>query len=321
MSFWRLTSCTRVAVSRRAAVPSRRFQTVGGHISRRCISTGVVSQEVQVSDDIFLDPKRWVGLPPARIIDLYWERKVKLGLAYRPTKEELDALLTTSEYTGVSPKEIRKLYEQKTETVTSSVRYSKDDLKYGLRPFQFDELPSPAQDELANRHEENFYKKLAAFELPLLVQYRQEYKPPRDTDVVSYRYTSYFGEEHPNSRKVVLSVKTRNLGLDSKQLHKFQLLARTRYDFQTDTFKMSSDKFPESAQNARYLNDVFNRLLDESRDLSEDDFADVPLDTRHITAKNLRKRSTKGFEFPKEWNRPEDAPAQKVNMLGKVLDR
>ena len=184
---------------------------------------------------------------------------------------------------------------------------------YKPTPFLFDELPSQAQTLVQQHREQRFYNRLAAYELPKLVQYRQEYRRPSPkTNPVTYRYTTYIGEDHPNSRKVVLSLKTKDLGLTEKEVHKFRLLARTRYDHTTDIFKMSTDRHPEAAQNARYLSDVLQRLIKEAKDVS-DDFADVPLDTRHIVARNLR-RKTRDYKFPEEWKRPQDAPKEMVNV-------
>ncbi|CAR24158.1 mitochondrial 37S ribosomal protein mS35 [Lachancea thermotolerans CBS 6340] len=275
-------------------------------VTNSAVKTGSIATE------LYLEPSKWRALKPEQIFSLYQERVVRLGSEYKPCKEELDALLSTAETTGVSPKTIRNIYyggEQAAYDATGA--NIEDDFKPS--PFMFDDLPSQAQALVQQHREQRFYNRLAAYELPKLVQYRQEYKrPSQKTHPVTYRYTTYIGEEHPNSRKVVVSLKTQQLGLNDKEVHKFRLLARTRYDHTTDIFKMSSDRYPEAAQNARYLSDKLQALIKEAKDTS-DDFSDVPLDTRHTTARNLR-RKTRGYKFPEEWKRPQDAPKEMVNV-------
>lgn len=269
------------------------------------------------SNELFLNPSAWKGLEPQRIIELYWERKTKLGSAYEKNEDELNALLSTADFSGIPKPEIKKIYNDK-NIGNFRVNLNKDVLKYGLRPFQFDELPSAAIDIVEEHREQRFYNRLAAYELPLLAKYRQEYKKPSSRAYpITYRYTSYLGEDHPNSKKVVVSVYTKDLGLGTKELHKFRLLARTRYDHQSDLFKMSSDKFESAAQNARYLHDILQRLIAESKDLT-DDFSDIPLDTRHTIAKNLRKKRH-NYEFPEEWKRPQDAPIETVDLTKSLI--
>ncbi|CAI4038051.1 hypothetical protein SMKI_04G3900 [Saccharomyces mikatae IFO 1815] len=271
------------------------------------------------SADLFMHPEKWKGLPPQKILELYWERMARLGSEYKPNKDELNALLTTSEYSEVPANDIKKLY-YRGEQGAIDIKGGSVNRDNSLRPFMFDELPSQAQELVAQHREQRFYNRLAAYELPLLAQYRQEYKrPSAKTHPVTYRYTSYIGEDHPNSRKVVLSVKTDELGLEERSLHKFRVLARSRYDHITDIFKMSSDKFEQASQNARYLHDILQKLLAESKDLTKDDFSDVPLDTRHTIAKNLRKKK-RDYKFPEHWKRPEDAPKKKFNIVDQLLD-
>lgn len=269
-----------------------------------------------ISPNLYLEPTKWKGLPSDTIFALYQERIVKLGSHYKQCDAELEALLSTSEDTGVLKRDIRKIYYNGEKGAADIIGGSLQD-NYSPRPFMFDELPSQAQDLVAQHREQRFYNRLAAYELPLLAQYRQPYKKlAAKTHPVQYRFTTYLGEDHPNASKVVLQAKTQDLGLNSKELHKFRLLARTRYDHLTDIFKMSTSKFPEPAQNARYLNDTFQKLLKESKDLTED-FSDVPLDTRHTLAKNLRKKRH-NYVFPEEWKRPEDAPKAKLDIVSQI---
>lgn len=288
--------------------------------SRPLLNKPAVEIAHSTHPNLYLEPIKWKGLPTEKIFHLYRERIVKLGSRYKPCEEELQALLSTSDDTGVLKRDIRKIYYNGEQ---GAVDISGGSLKdnYSPTPFMFDELPSQAQDLVAQHREQRFYNRLAAYELPLLTQYRQEYRrPSHRTHPVEYRFTTYIGEEHPNARKVVLKTKVSDLGLNEKQKHKFCVLATTRYDATTDIFRMSSDRYPEAAQNARFLNDVFQRLLRECKDMS-DDFSDVPLDTRHTQAKMLRKRR-KDYQFPEEWKRPQDAPKSKfrfVEMLSQNL--
>ncbi|CAI4056888.1 hypothetical protein SUVZ_02G2980 [Saccharomyces uvarum] len=272
-----------------------------------------------LSADLYMHPEKWKGLPPQKILELYWERMARLGSEYKPNNDELNALLTTSEHSDVSSNNIKKLY-YKGEQGAIDIKGGTISRDNSLRPFMFDELPSQSQELVAQHREQRFYNRLAAYELPLLAQYRQEYKrPSAKTHPVTYRYTNYVGEEHPNSRKVVLSVKTEDLGLEVKSLHKFRILARSRYDHITDIFKMSSDRFENASQNARYLHDILQKLLAESKDLTKDDFSDVPIDTRHTIAKNLRKKKH-DHTFPEDWKRPEDAPKKKFDIVDQLLN-
>lgn len=267
-----------------------------------------------VGGSLYMEPKKWIGKEPQQILDLYWERMVKLGKRYQRSPEELEALLSTSDHTGVSKRDIRILYERGERGLVDTSEPPRRPLN-GLRPFEFDELPSAAQDLVAQHREQRHFSRLAAYELPLLVRHRKPYKPvDRKTHPISLRFTTYVGEDHPNSRKVTMQCKVSDLPLDDRQAHKFKLLARTNYDHVTDIFKKSCEKFEEAQQNASYLRDVLQRLLKESHDLADDDFSDVPLDTRHTTAKYLRKKR-KNFEFPEHWKRPQDAPQPTINLF------
>lgn len=148
------------------------------------------------SADLYMHPEKWKGLPPQRILELYWERMARLGSEYKPNKDELNALLTTSEYSNVPVNDIKKLYHRG-EQGAIDIKGGNVNRDNSLRPFMFDELPSQAQELVAQHREQRFYNRLAAYELPLLTQYRQEYKRPSpESHPVTYRYTSYVGEEH-----------------------------------------------------------------------------------------------------------------------------
>ncbi|AMD19019.1 HBR118Cp [Eremothecium sinecaudum] len=289
---------------------SRYNSAVAAAVSSASESTG--------SMDMYKYPRKWHGMGTKQLLKLHNERKARLGHLYEPTQEEFTALIPSAIDLGFSTEEFKKLYftpEEKLE-----MENQKGDKKLDFdQPdtFKFDELTSQAHLLVHQHREQRYYNRLAAYELPLLVQHRQEYRrKDTSTHPLKYRYTTYIGEDHPNSRKVVLSVKTADLNLNEKELHKLRLLARTRYDHITDEFKMSSDRFANAAQNAQYLSKTFQKLLKEARDMT-DDFSDIPLDTRHTIAKNLRKKK-RGYEFPEEWKRPQDAPKKVVDLITKL---
>ncbi|CCE65440.1 hypothetical protein TPHA_0L00830 [Tetrapisispora phaffii CBS 4417] len=281
-----------------------------------------------VSGDLYLNPAQWIGLPSEQIFQLYRERVVRLGSNYVQSKDELDALKSTSKDSDVPPHVIERLYKQgEAAAIDLSGGVSKP--KFDPMPFEYNELPTPAQDLVEQHREQRFYNRLAAYDLPLLVQFRKDYNPEKKLNPQQYpaiyRYTTYLGEpEHPNNRKVSLQIKTKNLleskSLTEQQLHVFRLLARTRYDHLTDTFKMSSDKFPEAEQNAKYLNSVLSKLIAESKNPENKDLIDVPLETSHTVAKNLRKsnKGSKNYIFPEEWKRPQDAAKAKFDFVSKI---
>ncbi|CAL9731347.1 small ribosomal subunit protein mS35 [Monosporozyma unispora] len=300
-------------------------------VTRLDLSVRWVSNNATIPSNLFLSPGEWKNLPPNTILQLHEERKFKLGPNYQPNVDELEALYSTSDFTGQTKNQIKQTYQSHWAANISKKgrqkhikvkKYSPNELKHGLRPFQFDDLPTSVQEDLDDIKETRYYQRIAAFELPQLIKFRQEYKPvDMKQNPITYKYTTYMGEEHPNSKKVVLSCRTSELGLNDKQLHKFKLLARTRYNFETDQFKMSSEKFNEPLQNAHYLHDIFQKLINESKDLSMETFEDIPLDTRHIKSQNLRKRKNgKTYKFPEEWNRPEDAPKEMINILKEIFN-
>ncbi|KAK9247215.1 mitochondrial ribosomal subunit protein-domain-containing protein [Lipomyces tetrasporus] len=176
--------------------------------------------------------------------------------------------------------------------------------------FKYDDLPPIAHMKLDEHRVKRMYNRVAAWEMPNLRQMATEFVPRnmKQKEVFEFRYTSLMGQEHESEAKVVVQCNAREVA-DSffgvgeekkKRLHKFKLLCGARYNYTTDTVRMSCENFPNSIQNKQYLVDTLKRLLKESRDLSKDTFEDIPLDTRHV------KRKAKTAQFPKEWARPQD---------------
>ena len=142
--------------------------------------------------------------------------------------------------------------------------------------------------------------RLAAWEMPLLSSLSKPFeKPSRTASPLRWRYTTYFGESHPASRKVVVTFPVKDIGLTEKQQEKLRKLAGTRYkpldsaSGHSDCIRMSCESFETQAQNKRFLGDTVEKLIAEAKDTT-DTFEDVPLDLRHT-----KKR--KEFVFPPEW--------------------
>lgn len=111
-----------------------------------------------------------------------------------------------------------------------------------------------------------------------------------------FRYTTYLGEHHAASKKVVVDFKPRDLGLTTAQETKFIKLAGSRFNPFKKTIKMSAESFDTQAQNKRFLGDTIAKLIETARDDS-DSFEDIPLDFRHAMSKSKPRRTT----FPREW--------------------
>jgi small subunit ribosomal protein S35 len=152
-------------------------------------------------------------------------------------------------------------------------------------------------------------------------EYAQEYKPRTVSQVLRFRYTTYMGESHPAEKKVVVEFKSRELkqamifeerkatttGHDMSESEvkalkekaeryriKLIKLVGVRYNPDTDTIRISSERFEHAAQNKRYLGDLIAKLIAEARN-EEDTFEDVPLDFRHHKPKKTKPH------FPEKW--------------------
>ncbi|VEU21742.1 DEKNAAC102759 [Brettanomyces naardenensis] len=277
-----------------------------------------------VKDASLIDrPDLWKGLPDDVIIKLYRQRVINMGKSYRRSKVELEALLSTAS----NPAEaafIQSVYydtESKQFDADTEIDYDNyitegeymDDLD---ESNEYDEYPTIAQDIVRDFRDQLEFNRKAAYELPALAKYRQEYKPvSKEVKPVTYKYTTFLGEQNPGERKVVLQLNVSDLKLSDEVSHKLKLLAGSRYDYTTDIFKMSSDKFLEPAQNASYLSDILNDLITESkRDPQE--YADVPLDTRAVDARlgKRQHRNKKVYKFPEEWERKIEKGDRKMNL-------
>ncbi|SMR41652.1 unnamed protein product [Zymoseptoria tritici ST99CH_1E4] len=165
------------------------------------------------------------------------------------------------------------------------------------------EISSTAHAELEQHRELREMVRLAAWEMPLLSSLAKPFEAPDVQKLpLRWRYTTYFGESHPASRKVVVEFGVTNLGLQEKQVEKLKKLAGPRYNPEKNIVRMSCESFETQAQNKRYLADTINTLIAEAKD-GKDTFEDVPLDVRHHKAK-------KRFSFPDEWRLTDEKRAQ-----------
>ncbi|EME46673.1 hypothetical protein DOTSEDRAFT_115750, partial [Dothistroma septosporum NZE10] len=163
------------------------------------------------------------------------------------------------------------------------------------------ELSSTGHAELEQHRELREMVRLAAWEMPLLSTLSKPFEKPSHKRLpLRWRYTTYFGDSHPASRKVVVTFRVKDIpGLDDAQREKLRKLAGTRYRLHDkaskwdDVVRMSCESFETQAQNKRFLGDTISTLITESKD-STDTFEDVPLDLRHVKKKQ-------SFRFPEEW--------------------
>jgi small subunit ribosomal protein S35 len=165
------------------------------------------------------------------------------------------------------------------------------------------EISSTAHAELEQHRELREMVRLAAWEMPLLSSLAKPFEAPDVKKMpLRWRYTTYFGEAHPASRKVVVEFGVTNLGLEDKHVEKLRKLAGPRYNPEKNIVRMSCESFETQAQNKRYLADTVNTLIAEAKD-GKDTFEDIPLDTRHHTFK-------KRLVFPNEWTLTSEKRAQ-----------
>lgn len=199
----------------------------------------------------------------------------------------------------------RKIREEEQDTLS---RFSKIREKPGFwnyedpgagedEVFQGDDLSSMGHGELEQHREIREYARYAAWELPLLSKLAKPFELPPETMPLRFRYTTYFGEQHPAGRKVVLKFAPKDLqklaNLTDAQVTKMIKICGVRYNPETELVKMSCDRFETQAQNKRYLGDLVDKLIVEAKDAS-DMFEDVPIDTRHHKKKPW-------YQFPEKW--------------------
>lgn len=263
---------------------------------------------------LYLNPHKWEGLPADRVFELHELRKTALGDKYVPNDAERSAILATFESLKV-PKptlaygyEIDNFKERVMNNTPSRLRGLPPKLS-NIRVFDKGTTPHE-QRKIEQMH------RVGAYEMPLLAKFRQEYAQPtqKQAPIKLTFNTDFTDEENSHNRKVTLAVKIEDLDLNEKQQRKFKLLAGNKYNHNKQELKFSSARFSHSTQNARWLVETLNKLLKESKDLTQNTFDDVPVDTRHT------KPWKQAPQFPDEWKRPQDAPVERHRIVHKLVD-
>lgn len=291
-------------------------------LSRRS-SVSIVSRCFRISRNystqkeeqpLYLNPHKWQGLPADRIFELHDLRQKVLADKYVPDDAERSAVLSTYVALGITKPTLDYVYE--IDNFKERVMNNTPVPLRGLPP----KLSNvPVIDKGVTPHKQRKLEQLTrvmAYEMPLLAKFRQEYKPkPSSESPIKLTYHSDMTDESNGfNRKVVLTCKLEDLQLNDQQARKFKILSGNKFDHNKDTIKFSSSRFPEAAQNARWLVETFNKLLTESKDLSKDTFEDIPVDTRH------NKPQKSAAAFPEEWKRPQDAPVEQNKIIRKLVD-
>ena len=83
--------------------------------------------------------------------------------------------------------------------------------------------------------------------------------------MLRFRYTTYMGEYHPAERKVVVEFAPEDLPLTDRQQLKLKKIAGPRYNPETGIVKINCEMFDHQAQNKRYLGELVNKLIAESK--------------------------------------------------------
>ncbi|KAF1825421.1 uncharacterized protein K489DRAFT_304220, partial [Dissoconium aciculare CBS 342.82] len=166
------------------------------------------------------------------------------------------------------------------------------------------EVSSTGYAELEQHQEVRELMRLAAWEMPLLGRLAKPFVPPKtDKRPLRWRYTTYFGDPHPASRKVVVEFRVHDLKLEPKAALKLKKLAGVRYNSGTKSVRMSSDSFDTQARNKRFLATAIENLIREANDTTTDSFEDIALDRRHSKPKPQ-------YNFPHSWKMTEERRAQ-----------
>jgi hypothetical protein len=196
--------------------------------------------------------------------------------------------------------------------------------------FQGDDISTQGHEELEQHRELREYARLAAWELPLLhsmlaypslkihhtnslTELAKPFEPPKQNQPLRFRYTTYFGAQHPADKKVVVEFAPNDIpNLTDIQRMKMIKLAGVRYNPSTGLIKMASESMETQAQNKRYLGDLVSKLIKESKD-PKDTFEDVPVDFRHHTPKPFHK-------LPERWKLTPERKRQLEEKRRKVLE-
>lgn len=262
------------------------------------------------SDDlIYLNPHAWKGLPSDRIFELHKLRKTKLGEKYVPNDLERQAiLLTIKDLSGKVRPKLEYVYELDNfkERLMSNVA------KLPVPKMSNIEVRDSGETPHLQRKLEQL-ERVSAHEMPLLAKYRQPYTPynPKNKPL-QLKFSTDFSDDllAKENRKVALNVALEDLDLTKEQAETFKLFAGNKFNHKNNVFHMKAERHGVATQNARFLAETFEKLLEASKTTS----FKVPVNTRHC-----RPRKPEA-EFPEEWKRPQDAPEEKYNILRRVVD-
>lgn len=185
--------------------------------------------------------------------------------------------------------------------------------------FNYDDVPSLGHQILQRKRELLKVMRTVEFEIPKLAKFRQAYTPPKPEQCLQFRFQHYQGENHPASRKVVLTVNVDELVKvgavkDTPSKHKLLLLAGSRFHPKSNAaakqgegvIKISCELFPNERQNMKWCSDTLDALVKEAN-VRTKEVDDLPLDLRPFLVRQDKKRhylradrpSLK--DFPKEW--------------------
>ncbi|KAM9901112.1 hypothetical protein OXX79_004738 [Metschnikowia pulcherrima] len=271
-------------------------------------------QQSSAAQPLYLNPHKWQGLPADRVFELHEMRKTALGEKYAPNDAERKAILATYAELRASSPALSYSYEM--DNFSERVMNNTPVALRGL-PKKYSNVP--VLDKGATPHEKRKIEqihRISAYEMPLLAKFRQQYTPTasRESPLRLKFNTDFSDESTPLNRHVTLSVAIRDLGLNKKQARKFKLLAADKFDHNNNVFRLSTDRYPESAQNARWLVETFTKLLTEAKDTTKNTFDEVPVDTSSMKA---RKSAA---AFPESWKRPQDAPIKRHRIVRECVD-
>lgn len=264
-------------------------------------------------ETLHLNPHAWEGLPADRIFELHNLRKDALKENYNPNDEERRAILST--FTSLSKTRPGLDYVYEIDNFKERYMNSTPVNQRGLPPKRSNvNVVASGQTPHDLRRREHLTR-ISAFEMPLLAKLREEYQPKSDKEnpVRLTYYTDFSNESNSSNRKVTLQVSLKDLDLTEPQQRKFIILSGNKFNHNTKCLKFSVDEHPEPTQNAKLIMERFNRLLKESRDLT-DDFADIPIDTRH--SKPVKPKA----KFPDSWKKPENAPVAQFDIVKKLVE-
>lgn len=184
--------------------------------------------------------------------------------------------------------------------------------------FNYDDVPTLGHHILQRKREMLQLMRTVEFEIPKLSAFRQDYSPPTDKQYLRFRFQHYQGENHPASRKVVLTVDVDQLAKsgavkDAKSKHKLLLLAGNRFHPKgTDAagdkgeIKISCELFPNERQNMKWCSDTLDALVKEAN-VRTNEVDQLPLDPRPSLIRQDKKRHYLRADrptlkhFPKQW--------------------